>query len=73
MKPLKTAVVIPTVNMKHSIARYTMTCYENISNKSPSGVFEYVRCVTLFDEHPFEHIFFYRTAHRGPLQESMKK
>ena len=46
---------------------YTMTCYENISNKFPGGVFEYVRCVTLFDEHPFEHIFFYRIAQAFPF------
>ena len=32
---------------------YTMTCYENINNRFPDGVFKYVRCVTLFDEHTF--------------------
>lgn len=46
---------------------YTMTRYENISNKFPGGVFECVRCVTLFDEHPFEHIFFYRIAQAFPF------
>ncbi len=35
-----------------------MPYYDDITNNFPGGLFQYVRVVSLFDEHPFEHEFF---------------
>jgi hypothetical protein len=45
---------------------YTMTHYRGITNNFPGGSFKYVREVTLFDEHPFEHEFFLRISQSFP-------
>ena len=41
--------------------------YDRISNRFPSGRFEYVEHVSLFDERPFDHNFFLRIARAFPL------
>jgi hypothetical protein len=40
--------------------------YGRISNNLPCKSFEYVREISLFDEHPFEHEFFLRIAQAFP-------
>ena len=37
---------------------YKVKYYEYITNNFPGGLFKYVREVSLYDEHPFEHEFF---------------
>ncbi|CAF3543198.1 unnamed protein product [Rotaria sp. Silwood2] len=34
---------------------YRWTCYDNITNNFPGGIFRCVREISLYDEHPFEH------------------
>lgn len=46
---------------------YTMIYYENITNNFPGGLFKYVQTVKLFDECPFEHMFFIRIAQAFPF------
>jgi hypothetical protein len=46
-----------------------MTYYGNITNNYPGGLFQYVRVVSLFDEHPFEHEFFLRIQKSFPSME----
>jgi hypothetical protein len=46
---------------------YTMIHYENITNHFSGGLFKYVQTVRLFDERPFEHIFFIRIAQAFPF------
>jgi hypothetical protein len=41
---------------------FPMKYYENITNNFPDGLYPYVRKVSLYDEHPFEHEFFIRIA-----------
>jgi hypothetical protein len=48
---------------------YKLNFYKNITNHFPGGIFECVREVSLFDEHPFEHEFFLRIAQSFPLLE----
>jgi hypothetical protein len=36
-----------------------MPYYGGISNNFPDGLFKYVRTLSLYDEHPFEHEFFF--------------
>ncbi|CAF4610765.1 unnamed protein product [Rotaria sp. Silwood2] len=37
---------------------YRWTCYDNITNNFPGGIFRCVREISLYDEHPFEHVIF---------------
>jgi hypothetical protein len=46
-----------------------MRYYTGITNNFPGGLFEYVRVVSLFDEHPFEHEFFLRIVQSFPFIE----
>ncbi|CAF3169754.1 unnamed protein product [Rotaria sp. Silwood2] len=48
-----------------------MECYSDISNNFPGGLFNYVRMVSLFDEHPFEHEFFLRIVQSFPFMEKL--
>ncbi|CAF4259708.1 unnamed protein product, partial [Adineta steineri] len=48
---------------------YKMKYYNNITNNFPGGLFESVRVVSLFDEHPFEHEFLRRIVQSFPFME----
>ncbi|CAM4834649.1 unnamed protein product [Rotaria magnacalcarata] len=48
-----------------------MPYYGNITNNFPGGLFKYVRVVSLFDEHPFEHEFFLRIQESFPFMEQL--
>ncbi|CAF1975259.1 unnamed protein product [Rotaria magnacalcarata] len=50
---------------------YKLNYYDGITNNFPGGIFKYVRKVSLFDEHPFEHEFFLRIAQSFPLMEKL--
>jgi hypothetical protein len=50
---------------------YTLTYYDNITNKFPGGLFKCVREVSLFDEHPFEHEFFLQIAQSFPFMKKL--
>ncbi|CAF1435759.1 unnamed protein product [Rotaria sordida] len=45
--------------------------YTNITNNFPGGLFECVRQISLYDEHPFEHEFFLRIAQSFPLMKKL--
>jgi hypothetical protein len=45
--------------------------YGYITNSFPGGLYEYVRVVSLFDEHPFEHEFFLRIVQSFPFMEQL--
>ncbi|CAF1395599.1 unnamed protein product, partial [Rotaria sordida] len=46
---------------------YTWKDYNNITNNFPGGLFQNVRRISLFDEHPFEHEFFLKIAQSFPF------
>lgn len=46
---------------------YISNTYKNITNNFPGGLFQNVREISLFDEHPFEHQFFIQIAQSFPL------
>ncbi|CAF4749722.1 unnamed protein product [Rotaria sp. Silwood2] len=48
-----------------------MPYYRDITNNFPGGLFQYVRVVSLFDEHPFEHEFFLRIEKSFPFTERL--
>jgi hypothetical protein len=48
-----------------------MEYYSDISNNFPGGLFNNVRVVSLFDEHPFEHDFFLRIQESFPFMEEL--
>ncbi|CAF2739187.1 unnamed protein product [Rotaria sp. Silwood2] len=48
-----------------------MEYYGDISNNFPGGLFNYVRMVSLFDEHSFEHEFFLRIVQSFPFMEKL--
>ncbi|CAF2739142.1 unnamed protein product [Rotaria sp. Silwood2] len=48
-----------------------MPYYGNITNNFPGGLFKYVRVVSLFDEHPFEHEFFLLIQESFPFMEQL--
>ncbi|CAF3575023.1 unnamed protein product [Rotaria sordida] len=48
-----------------------MEYYGDITNDFPGGLFEYVRVVSLNDEHPFEHEFFLRIQKLFPFMEQL--
>jgi hypothetical protein len=45
--------------------------YSGITNNFSGGLFEYVRVVSLFDEHPFEHEFFLLIVQSFPFMEQL--
>ncbi|CAF4317297.1 unnamed protein product, partial [Rotaria sordida] len=45
--------------------------YEQITNNFPGGFYPYVRIVSLYDEHPFEHEFFLQMALAFPLMSRL--
>jgi hypothetical protein len=48
-----------------------MQYYSGVTNKFPGGLFEYVRVVSLFDDHPFEYEFFLRIQKSFPFMEQL--
>ena len=48
-----------------------MKYYNNITNNFPGGLYQYVRVVSLYDEHPFEHEFFIRISQSFPCMENL--
>ncbi|CAF4022631.1 unnamed protein product, partial [Rotaria sordida] len=50
---------------------YQAKYYEYITNNFPDGLFKYVREVSLYDEHPFEHEFFVKIAKSFPFMEQL--
>ena len=49
----------------------TLKYYDDVTNNFPGGIFKYVRKVSLFDEHPFEHEFFVRIQKSFPFMERL--
>jgi hypothetical protein len=45
--------------------------FGNLTNNFPGGLFNHVRDVSLFDEHPFEHEFFRRIQKSFPFMERL--
>ncbi|CAF1396826.1 unnamed protein product [Adineta ricciae] len=45
--------------------------YHRITNNFPGGIFKYVREISLFDERPFEHEFFFQISQSFPLIEKL--
>jgi hypothetical protein len=50
---------------------FLMNYYEGITNNFPSGLYSYVRVVSLYDEQPFEHEFFIRIGQSFPFIEEL--
>ncbi|CAM4976832.1 unnamed protein product [Rotaria socialis] len=50
---------------------FLMEHYPDITNNFPGGLFQYVRVVSLFDEHPFGHEFFVRIQKSFPFLEEL--
>ena len=50
---------------------YTLSYFDNITNRFPDGLFQSVRDVTLRDTSPFEHQFFLRLAQGFPFLERL--
>ncbi|CAF3869534.1 unnamed protein product [Rotaria sp. Silwood1] len=48
-----------------------MRRFEDITNKLPGGLYPYVRLVSLYDDHPFEHEFFIRISQSFPFMEKL--
>ncbi|CAF1168958.1 unnamed protein product [Rotaria sordida] len=45
--------------------------YQRITNHFSGGIFKYVRLISLYDEHPFEHEFFIRISQSFPFIEKL--
>jgi hypothetical protein len=50
---------------------FRMQYYEDITNNFPGEIYQYVRVVSLYDEHPFEHEFFIRISQSFPFMEKL--
>jgi hypothetical protein len=50
---------------------FLMHHYEDLSNNFPGGIYLYVRVVSLYDEHPFEHEFFLRISQSFPFMQRL--
>jgi hypothetical protein len=50
---------------------YQLKNYNDITNNFPGGIFECVRQISLFDEHPFEQEFFFQIAQSFPFLEKL--
>jgi len=49
----------------------TLKYYYTVTNNFPGGLFKYVREISLYDEHPFEHEFFLRIAQSFPFMKKL--
>ncbi|CAF1566472.1 unnamed protein product, partial [Rotaria sordida] len=45
--------------------------YDKITNNFPGGLYQFVRIVSLYDEHSFEHEFFLRISQSFPYMEKL--
>ncbi|CAF5097090.1 unnamed protein product [Rotaria sp. Silwood1] len=45
--------------------------YHRITNNFPGGIFKYVREISLFDERPFEHNFFFQISQSFPFMKKL--
>ncbi|CAF1467683.1 unnamed protein product [Rotaria magnacalcarata] len=50
---------------------FLMRRFEDVTNNFPGGLYPYVRVVSLYDEHPFEHEFFIRISQSFPCMEKL--
>ncbi|CAF3474071.1 unnamed protein product [Rotaria socialis] len=50
---------------------FLMRRFEYITNNFAGGLYPYVRVVSLYDEHPFEHEFFIRISQSFPCMEKL--
>ncbi|CAF1042206.1 unnamed protein product [Rotaria sordida] len=50
---------------------FLMPYYVDITSNFPGGLYNYVRVVSLRDEHPFEHDFFLRIVRSFPFMEEL--
>jgi hypothetical protein len=50
---------------------FIMQHYENITNNFPDGLYPYVRVISLYDEHPFEHEFFLQISQSFPFMRQL--
>ena len=50
---------------------YQLKYYNHITNRFSGGLFEYVREIRVFDEHPFEHEFFLRIQKSFPFLKKL--
>ncbi|CAF1037124.1 unnamed protein product [Rotaria sp. Silwood1] len=48
-----------------------MPYYDDITNNFSGGLFKHVRMVSLYDEYPFEHEFFFRIVQSFPYMEQL--
>ncbi|CAF3791442.1 unnamed protein product [Rotaria sp. Silwood1] len=51
--------------------RSEMQYYQYITNHFLGGLYKYVRLISLYDEHPFEHEFFIKISQSFPFLESL--
>jgi len=49
----------------------TLKYYYTVTNNFPGGLFKYVREISLYDEHPFEHEILLRIAQSFPLMKKL--
>lgn len=50
---------------------FLMRRFEDITNNFAGGLYPYVRVVSLYDQHPFEHEFFIRISQSFPCTEKL--
>ncbi|CAF3927415.1 unnamed protein product [Rotaria sordida] len=50
---------------------YELKNYDKITNNFPGGLYQFVRIVSLYDEHSFEHEFFLRISQSFPYMEKL--
>jgi hypothetical protein len=50
---------------------YEREKYHRITNNFPGGIFKYVREISLFDERPFEHNFFFQISQSFPFMKTL--
>jgi hypothetical protein len=50
---------------------YELKEYHQITNNFPGGIFKHVREISLFDERPFEHEFFFQISQSFPFMNKL--
>jgi hypothetical protein len=50
---------------------YELKEYHKITNNFPGGIFKYVHKISLFDERPFEHKFFFQISQSFPFMKKI--
>ncbi|CAF1005573.1 unnamed protein product [Rotaria magnacalcarata] len=50
---------------------YQLKEYHQITNSFPGGIFKYVREISLFDERPFQHEFFFQISQSFPFMKKL--